>query len=254
MPTNWSRFLAEVAREYVALRTATTAALRALSVDGVEILNTAGVEKRLRAAAIPPWTGAALDVIRSDFGEMIALLVAERLYGTKFTYKSLRDRETVRLPGRGIDAVGIEDAKSGLRLVLGEVKVSDEQKSPPQVVDASKDSLQKQHRAHIKERKETCDKIFNLARHASDTAVRDLLFTAGLLFEQQSESLSLISYSVLVRPASLQTVSDFGSFRKKPWDYTPSEIRFFILCTPDSITHAIDAWYSQITQTKGGAS
>jgi hypothetical protein len=79
------------------------------------------IENRLRQAAIPPRGGGNFAVPRSDFGETVAYCLLEERFGTRFGYKSIRDRELPRLPGRGIDAIGIEYTENGpLRLVLGE--------------------------------------------------------------------------------------------------------------------------------------
>src|SRR5262249_14398812 len=150
----------------------------------------------------------------------------------------VRDRETIQLPARGIDVIGVEEAEEGARLILviGEVKVSDEAGSPPAVVDAAVDSLRNQHLAHIRDLQQTANKIWNQSRLALDLVVRNLFFTAAYLLEEQRlTDLDLVAYSLLVRPTNCHTERDFGSFRSAQNDYAPARIRFIVVCIPDRV-------------------
>jgi hypothetical protein len=189
-------------------------------------------------------------VTRSDFGETLCYMLLGQEYSTIFGYKSVRDRELINLPGRGIDAIGIEnDGK--LTLVLGEVKVSNANASPPQVVDASDDSLRNQHLGYLRELNITAKKIWNLSRHVLDATVRDLLFTAlWCLEEQRLDKLQLVACCVLIRPRNRYTVKDFGSFVKRPADYEPARIRFVVVCIPGDVEEVVDNWYATVKTTE----
>jgi hypothetical protein len=192
--------------------------------------------------------------VRSDFGETLAYVLLEDQFGTLIGYKGVRDRETIQQVGRGIDIVGVEEGDP-LLLLLGEVKVSDESASPPQVVDKTADCLQVQHLKHIGERQITAKKIWDQSRHVTDKDIRDRLFTAALYFESERwDKLQLISCSVLVRPEQKYSDRDFGSFRDAPSDYCPARIRFIIFCVPgDSIESIIQDWYESINSTGAAA-
>jgi len=179
-----SNWMETVAAEYVRLRTECISTIRNISLDGIQILEVDTIKQYLQKATIPQRSGGNFDVTRSDFGETLCYMILEQEYCTMLGYKSVRDRELINLPGRGIDTIGIEnDGK--LTLVLGEVKVSNASASPPQVVDASDDSLRNQHLGHLNELNITTKKIWNLSRHVLDAAVRDLLFTALWCLEEQ---------------------------------------------------------------------
>lgn len=244
-PKDSDKFLRSIASEYVTLRSETLHPLRELSLENVQVVSVDALRQRLQAAVIPPRGTGGMAIARSDFGEMVALHVLQK-GGTSFGYKSLRDRELVKLPGRGIDAVGLEKT-TPLTLLLGEVKVADEDRTPPRVVDTTKDCLRKQHRAHLREKKETLDKIWNLARFTRDADLQDLLFQALLLYEQ-GRPITIVCCSFLIRSKSRYKPGDFGSFRAKPDDYHPGVIRFFIVCTDDDVDTTIDRWHQMVVE------
>src|SRR5690606_27385466 len=118
-------------------------------------------------------------------------------------------RERYDQPGRGIDAVGVRD--DPLTLILGEVKTSDERRSPPRVVHKTPDSLLFTHEKHINNSAATSAKLWELYKRATDAAARDILARAALIFDEQIcyakpkcktlNAMNLICYSLLVRSA-----------------------------------------------------
>jgi hypothetical protein len=177
-------------------------------------------------------------------------MLLEQSYGTRFGYKGVQDRELIYLPGRGIDAVGVENGNQ-LSLVLGEVKVSNENASPPQVVDYSDDSLKHQHRGHLGDLDTTKTKVWDLTRRASEVETRDLLFQAALyLDEERWDSLTLIACCFMIRPQGRYKEADFGSFKRSPRDYAPATVRFLVFCTPEDIETTVQNWYSTVEQTE----
>lgn len=235
-------WLQEVAAEYVALRTACAIPLTELSLDGIQVLDVEGVKRRLQHATVPIRMGGNFDVLRSDLGETIAYMLLAEECGTGFGYKSVRDRETIQQPGRGIDAVGIE-VSDGLKLILGEVKVSSEAANPPQVVDSSDDSLRNQHRDHLDDLETTSKKVWNAARASMDTGARNALFAAALFLETgQLADLTIVIYCLLVRPIDVYAEADFGSFRSSVNDYRPGATRFHVFRIPGSVDSTVDAF------------
>jgi hypothetical protein len=213
--------------------------------------DTARLRKYRKRACIPKYKEGNFNVVRSDFGELLCYMLLERDYNTLFGVKSIYDRELRDSTGRGIDAVGVE-VTDKLTLVLCEVKVSDEQHSPPRVVDLNDDSLGKQHRYHMDKLKEdTADKVERLAGKVRDAEIAGLLDAAVLyLLDRKLDKVRIVACSVLVRPESMYTKKDFGSFKANPGYYDPAQIRFLIACIPDELDDIIRRWYDVVQQTE----
>lgn len=236
---NWLRVVAD---EYKELRTQ-TAAIDELSLEGIPLASEA-IRRRVKAATIPNQTIGNFDVVRSDFGETICYMLLEQLYETKFIYKSVRDRELADRAGRGIDAIGIEEGEK-LSLILAEVKVSNENTSPPQVIDTGSTCLRQQHKKRIDDLQATADAVLDVARRTSEMSIRGRFTMAALCLEyQQWHLLNLVVACVLLRPLGMFTNQDFGSYRAKPEQFTPAKIRFLVACVPyDDIGPIIERWY-----------
>ncbi len=249
-----SDWLSPLAQEYIRLLTSRETAPRKIVVNQSDLqMDVSRIQKYLRKASIPKYKEGNFNVVRSDFGELLCYMLLERDYGTSFGAKSICHRELRDIPGRGIDAIGIElDINGLLTLVLCEVKVSDEKKSPPQVVDDSEDGLGKQHRHHLDNLDEaTKDKVWRAMRFTKDEDTADLLTVAAtFLEEKQLDKLRIIISSVLIRPKTKYTQADFGSFRKKPDKYDPATIRFLIACIPDGTDVIIKKWYDVVEKTE----
>lgn len=240
------------AAEYVRLRTQCKMPLEDVSVDGITVLDITSISERLRKATVPrrrTFTTKRemnFDVIRSDFGETLCYMLLEQEYKTRFGYQSVCDRELIQLPGRGLDAVGIEDG-SPLTLVLGETKVSDERASPPQVVDRTADCLRAQHTAHLTNLQMTANKIWNMARHVIDVRLRALYFLAASYLENRLwEKLHVVVCCVLVRPRQKYTKADYGSFRNNPTNYAPADVRFLVICLPEDVEPVLANWFTRV--------
>lgn len=267
-------WLQRLAAEYQALRTASRHPVEAVTFDGVELLDLAGVQAVLARETVPLHRAGNLAVTRSDFGEVILGVTNAELYGAKYGYRSTRDRELISITGRGIDQIGVEfvsedgegtadveqsttltstaaftppqtPSKNGnstspapkLSLILGEAKVSSDKKSPPQVVDAADDGLRNQHIAHLTNLDATVQKVWNVSRFADDPDVQQKLRAAAWLLEKQDfRQLRVVAASVLVRPvAVLNAPADFGSFHTNCSDFIPADIRFLIVRIPQDV-------------------
>lgn len=239
-----------LADEYMRLRSHCALPMQAVSVNGLSI-DASRLEARLRAATIPRRRLDNFDIIRSDLAEMLCYALLEDEYGTRFGYQGVCHRETTQLPGRGIDAVGIEDGDP-LTLVLGEAKVSDEKRSPPRVVDTNDDSLRNQHRGHLRELEATASKVWNMSRHVMDMNLRDRFFVAASLLEfARWDKLRVVSACVLVRPKDKYTKADFGSFMQSPSDFRPAYIRYWVVSLPDGVEPTVTSWYESIERAGG---
>lgn len=181
---------------------------------------------------------------------MLCYILLERDYATKFGMKSIYTRELRDRPGRGIDAIGIE-VRDLLTLVLCEVKVSNDDSSPPGVVDQGEECLSKQHQHHLgKLNNDTKDKVWRVVQKTRDQETADLLTTAALCLEENRlDRLRIIACSILIRPQAKHKLTDFGSFKANPSQYSPAIIRFLVACIPDDVNVIIRKWYD-IVQKK----
>jgi hypothetical protein len=247
--TDW---LDQVARNYIDLRACCATPLRDISLDGIDGWDLSRLKARVQQATIPQYKGGNFDVVRSDFGEVLLYGLLEQLYRTELGYKSVRDRELTQLPGRSIDAVGVEGAiGAGLTLVLGEAKVSDDKSQPPAVVDKKEDSLRNQFLAHLKERETTTNKVVDQARRVLDPDLRDRFFAAALLFEEQRfDQIRVVACAVLVRSNALAAKADYGSFAKKPKDFGPATIRFHRVLLPAAVDEIVKLWHDAIKRVE----
>jgi len=259
-PAGDPSWMESLAREYVDLRTACASPLNDVVLEGIEIVDVEQLRRRLHQAALPQRRGGSFDVLRSDLGEVLAYELLQQEFGMTIGYKSVRDRELPALPGRGIDAIGVEaappttDGRACYRLVLAETKVSDENRSPPRVVDASEDCLRDQHLAHLSDRRATISKIFQHAQRMTDTVARERLLSAALMLERDRlDRLSVVACCVLVRSQARCAESDSGSFEASPADYAPANIRFLRIQLPDDVESVINAWTSVLSRTRSAA-
>ncbi|MDO6966107.1 hypothetical protein [Rhizobium alvei] len=257
-PEDFSAWIDVVAAEYVRLRTSFAAPLPDLfEFPGLGGFTGAAIKARVAQATVPKedYQKKNFSVMRSDLSEVAAYMLLERTFGTEIAYKLVRDRELTKLPGRGIDAIGIEVGDKHV-IVLAEVKFSSESIKPgsaPQVVDKSDDCMRNQHLGHMKERRETIDKLMDCARRAASDAERDNLIAAAMYLEHELwDKVEVVSCCVLMRPKSLHTDADFGSFRTSPLDYEPARVRFLVWKLPGVIDDILKAW-AQAVENKVGA-
>lgn len=252
----WLEMLAD---EYIRLRTGKQKALEKISTEGIDIVDTSLVESRLRSfekrrlqASVPRYQPGNFSVLRSDFGELLNYVLLEDYYRTVIFKKSIESRRATYQIERGIDAIGVE-SKIPIELIISEVKVSDENASPPQVVDRQqKDCLRIQHLHHITKRLEidgTFDKIADLFKNVADKETAQFLKQVEwYLFQEDWRSLHYVACSALVRPQDKYSKQDFGSFQSRPGDYAPAYIRFLIISVPYDIDTMVRKWDSVITQ------
>ncbi|MBA2283934.1 MAG: hypothetical protein H0W02_00475 [Ktedonobacteraceae bacterium] len=110
-----SDWLSPLAQEYIKLLTHRETALRKIVVNQNDLqMDVSHIQKYLRKASIPRYKAGNFNVVRSDFGELLCYMLLERDYGTSFGAKSICHRELRDLPGRGIDAIGVECDSNGL--------------------------------------------------------------------------------------------------------------------------------------------
>lgn len=139
--------------------------------------------------------------------------------------------------------MGVENDDT-LTLLLAEVKVSGEDRNPPQVVDKNNDSISKSLLAHIKNYDETSRKIWDMARRSMDKVVAELLFAAAMYWDEKKWShLHVICCGVLVRPRGKYKEKDFGLLKDKPELVAPARVRFLIVCVNSDLEETASEFY-----------
>lgn len=257
-PQEMAVWLKAVAHEYVQLRSECSVEIpSALDLAGIGLFDVSQIKAKLAEKLVPssaPST-SPFSVTRSDLSETAAYMLLERTFQTEIAYKTVRDRELIQLPGRGIDAIGIEKGEK-LLVVLCEVKFSDEASNPkpPQVVDTSKDGMRSQHLAHLGELGVTSAKIWDCARRTRNADLQQSLMTAALYLEKgYLEHVGIVSCCVLVRPQARHSPGDFGSFQAKPNDYQPARVRFLVWSLPGDLTQILSEWDYAVQAAKAAA-
>lgn len=250
-------WLTYLAQKYIEMRSQVEEMLTGISFDGLAGFDIAKLQARIKEATIPYEETndkrKNFSIIRSDLGEALNYVLLEQRYGTRFAVNLVADRELTSLPGRGIDAIGIEneDDDEVIRIIFSEVKVSGDKNSPPGVVEASSDSMHEQHCKHVKNHKITADKIFEAAKKAKSSELRTLFLTAAMLFDESATNIEVVAHCFLVRPDEYYSPKDFGKFKKKPDTYKPARVRFEIICVPDMIDIVETKWYDEIVKVGG---
>lgn len=168
-----------------------------------------------------PW----LDVARNELAEIIAYVAAEEIYRTVLPVKRIREKEVANLPTRGMDLLAVERSPV-LRLFVGEVKASEQDKSPPDVVEGGSSSLRSQLIGAINDHRRILAELSYTLKHTADS-FRDLV--AECILRWVAHGLPIVAFPILVRSESTLGPDDFGSFRKSHQDYAPATIRF---CLP----------------------
>lgn len=257
-PEDFTAWLDVVAGEYVRLRTEFRAPLPdLLSFTGLGGFSSAAIQARVAQATVPEqdYHKKNFSVLRSDLSEVAAYMLLERLFQTDIAFKLVRDRELKKLPGRGIDAIGMEHGHKHA-IVLAEVKFSHESHNskPPRVVEGSSDCMRVQHLGHIGERAETIAKLLDCARRAASDEARNSLLAGALYLEGEVwDNVELVSCCVLVRPKDAHSSADFGTFRSQPADYDPARIRFLVWKLPGTMEEILAAWAEAVEKKVVGS-
>jgi hypothetical protein len=238
--------LRELASDYHALLTATAAGPATQLFEGISDWKSVVIGNLLSRYAVPPLGTRPLDVVRADFGEVLAYALLQERFQTRIGYKLVRDRELPGQPGRGIDVVGIEEGVP-LTLVLAEVKVSAQDQNPPWVVDRNPDSIRQCLVGRITDHARTAMHIVTAARKTSNSEVAQLLFAAAELWAGRCwDRLRIICCGVLVRQKDRYTRKDFGSLLADSSQVGHGVIRFLIVCIPGDLEAQIRAFYAKL--------
>jgi hypothetical protein len=224
------------------------------ALNGVDVLDPARIQKLLIESQIAKRRGGNFDVLRSDLAEVLMGIIGADLGGYSYGYRSIRDRESAAQPGRGIDQIGIRLADKTLHLMVGEAKLSNERRTPPKVVDDNDDSLSKTHRKKMQNRAELSERIDQAFRFCTDPETAALFAAARMVLEAEHDCLVLHLTSVMVRPKSLASSTDFGSYADTPDQFSPGVVEFYIVAAEaDDIEALVDQFALHAAQDESAA-
>jgi hypothetical protein len=196
------------------------------------------------------------DIYRSDLGELLMtyyfeekLPEAERFI---IPLKNITFRERAELPGRGLDAIGyrkISDRQ--IEILLGEAKMSAEQKSPPAVVDSTGDSLYKTHLKHKNDVPMVMRRLTDYARRLNAKDAAAILGFVILYNNNPSSEKSQITYGcILIRDHTcVNADTDFGKLKSKSTDFEPNKVHFSILSFSNkNIEETVNLFYQKVQE------
>ncbi len=242
--------LNSLAEEYSDLRVGPLPS-RLLNFEGIDIVDISEVQTLLASRTIPERQQGNFDIIRSDMGETLGYVLLESNYNTLIGYKGVRERELVDRPGRGFDIIGVEDGQK-LKLLFGEVKVSDEDRETPQVVDSSSDSISKTLKKHMQNHEETVKKTWDVARKTRDPVEQQRLLEAALYFDYKKwDKLEVVCCAVLVRSSRKYQEENFGELKQRPELVTPGNVRFLIVCFDCELYELVNQFYHSLQELRG---
>lgn len=193
------------------------------------------------------------DIYRSDLGELIMVSFFEKSLKSKYPdeenfiipIKNITSRENVDMPARGLDVVGYRNSEM-INLLLGEVKVSEEKNSPPQVVDKSKDSLYETHTKHRTDKKYLLKKLMTITRKLSYEHSYSFLQIIDHIEQGEFDKFKIIYGCCLVRDSQCQKDTDFGKMKLKATEFEPNSVHFLIVSFDKSITETVSEFHKKV--------
>lgn len=195
------------------------------------------------------------DIYRSDLGELLMTYYFEEKLseGDRFIIplKNITFRERAELPGRGLDAIGYRKiGDTQVEILLGEAKVSADSKSPPPVVDSTKDSIYNTHLNHKNETPIVLQRLSDYARRLNTKDAAIFGFAIISIEHQLTDNFSITYGCTLVRDHTcVNENSDFGKMKTNQNDFEPGKVHFSILSFSDkTIKDTVDLFYKQVQE------
>lgn len=195
------------------------------------------------------------DIYRSDLGELLMTYYFEEKLpeGERFIIplKNITFRERAELPGRGLDAIGYRKlGDTQVEILLGEAKVSADIKSPPPVVDSTKDSIYNTQSKHKDETPIVVQRLSDYARRLNAKDAEILGFAIISIEHQLTDNFSITYGCTLVRDHTcVNESSDFGKMKTNKSDFEPGKVHFSILSFSDkTIKDTVDLFYAKVQE------
>lgn len=195
------------------------------------------------------------DIYRSDLGELLMTYYFEEKLDETFRYviplKNITYRERDDMPGRGLDAIGYKINDNKIDILLGEAKVSAENKKhPPSVVDKNSDSI------YLTQKKYN-DNLDIVVRRLSDYCRRldaknaEIIGLAILNIDsRKTETCSITFGCTLIRDFTcVDSENDFGKMKSNSEIFNPNKIHFSIMSfTEKEIEQTVQLFYKKVQE------
>jgi hypothetical protein len=153
-----------------------------------------------------------LDVQRSEFGEILAAEALKQVFGTDIPASRIKHKEIPDQPTRGADVIGLENQDQfPVSLVLGEVKGSTEEKSPPKVVLG----MEKKLAELVGSRRALLQELCWLRDHA-EAAYAGVCSRIHASFILKKDQFNIVLAPLLVRTKAAHQETDPGKFKTDP--------------------------------------
>ncbi len=195
------------------------------------------------------------DIYRSDLGELLMTYYFEEKLpeGERFIIplKNITFRERAELPGRGLDAIGyrkVSDEK--IEILLGEAKVSADKKTPPPVVDQTKDSIYQTQLKHKNETSVVIQRLSDYARRLNSKDAGIIGFAIISLEHNLTDKCSITYGCTLVRDYTcVNGTTDFGKMKTNQAEFEPNSVHFSILSFSNkSINETVNQFYTKVQE------
>lgn len=193
------------------------------------------------------------DIYRSDLGELLLtyyfedkLPEAERFI---IPHKNITNRELAAQPGRGLDAVGYRVDNDRISLLIGEGKVSHQQKNPPDVVDYTADSIFNTQTKFKNNKELLVNRLSDYSRNLTDEAAEKIGLVLLLLDFGKESEFDLVFGCALLRDVSCVKINeDYGKFYTQQTDFDPHHITFCIMSLDTNVKDTIDLFYNKVQE------
>ena len=193
------------------------------------------------------------DIYRSDLGELLMVNYFEKECADKdeelfiIPIKNLFDRELDNQPGRGYDVIGYRKSYDGkIILLLGEAKVSEQKKGPPDVVDVTQDSMYSNHFKSKSDIKFVEKRIANLVKKVSAKHKTILALLLFWISTEKNDVFEIVYGCCLVRDHTCIDVGDYGKMKAEADLFLPGTVNFIIYCFDKEIREVVDLFHSKI--------
>ncbi len=259
-------FIDKFAHKYIEQRSQTNADISSLSNS--QMFKTSGFDTSLLEGIITQNSVAhdfkreqgltpnvLQDIYRSDLGELLMTYYFEDKLDINSRYviplKNITYRERDDMPGRGLDAIGYKVNDDQLDILLGEAKVSaDNKKHPPAVVDKNSDSI------YLTQKKYN-DNLDIVVRRLSDYCRRldaknaKIIGLAILNIDsKKTEAYSITFGCTLIRDFTcVDFKNDFGKMKSNSEIFNPNKIHFSIMSfTEKEIEQTVQLFYKKVQE------
>lgn len=257
-------FIKKFSERYVSQRSQTN-----VNIDSLEVsllndcgFNTEMLKRVIRENAVavdlrreqgePP--AVLNDIYRSDLGELLMTYYFEEKIGQDKRYviplKNISSRELAQQPGRSLDAIGYRKDNGVFNILLGEAKVSEQKKTPPDVVHVTGDSIYKSHKRYHDDLPMVIRKLTDYCRKLG--AEDMVAFACAVLCMKtgQTDKYTLTFGCTLIRDFTCCGESDYGKMKTNVSEFKPHDVHFAVLSfTQKTISETVDLFYQEVQKT-----